>query len=84
MGDIRFRPLDPDECERLRSSLRRNVTDGAALLTARDTSFLSDVPRLPNDDEVIRAIRSVPCHYARTARVSRSPRGRPAARLDGG
>ena len=64
MGDIRFRPLAPAERDRLRASLRRNVNDGAALLTDLDTSFVGDVPRLPDDEEVIRAIKSVPCHYA--------------------
>jgi hypothetical protein len=63
MGDIRFRPLDPAERDKLRASLYRNVTDGASLLTGRDTSFLGDAP-IVSDDEVIRAIKSVPCHYA--------------------
>jgi hypothetical protein len=64
MGDKLFRPLAPAERDRLRASLRRNATDGAALLTGLDTSFAGDVPRLPDDEEVIRAIKSVPCHYA--------------------
>lgn len=38
MGDILFRPLGPAERDRLRACLRRNVTDGAALLTGLDTS----------------------------------------------
>jgi hypothetical protein len=74
MGDFRFRPLEPAERDRLRESLRRNVADGAVLLTGHDTSFSGDVPALPDDDprwpkddEVIRAIKSVPCHYGRPA-----------------
>ena len=59
MGDIRFRPLAPTERDRLRASLRRNVTDGAALLTGLDTSFVGDVPRLPDDEEVTAADRLI-------------------------
>jgi hypothetical protein len=64
MGDILFRPLAPAERDRLRASLRRNAGDGASLLTGLDTSFVADVPELPAAEEVIRAIKSVPCHYA--------------------
>ena len=75
MGEMRFRPLEPAERDRLRASLRRNLTDGAALLTGLDTSFVGDAPTLPDDEQVIRAIKSVPCHYAETQRMNRPSPG---------
>jgi hypothetical protein len=68
---MRFRPLEPAVRDRLRASLRRNVSDGAALLTGVDTSFLGDLPTLPDDEEVIRAIKSVPCHYGENRFIHR-------------
>jgi hypothetical protein len=58
-----FRPLDETERRLLVTALRGNAEEGKALLMDRhDTRFLGigeDVP----DDEVIHAIKSVPCHY---------------------
>jgi hypothetical protein len=58
-----FRPLNDVERRQLISSLRGNA-DGnrAILMDRRDTSFLGTVEEVP-DEEVINAIKSVPCHY---------------------
>ena len=59
-----FRPLATEDRDKLREALRLNVERGNALRTdRRDTSFVGTSEIVP-DDEVITAIRSVPCHYA--------------------
>jgi hypothetical protein len=58
-----FRPLSDTERRQLVSALRGNAdSDRALLLDRRDTSFVGTADEVP-DDEVITAIRSVPCHY---------------------
>ena len=58
-----FRPLTDTERRQLISSLRGNVdNDRAILMDRRDTSFLGSSEEVP-DEEVINAIKSVPCHY---------------------
>jgi hypothetical protein len=58
-----FRPLLESERRQLQSALRRNAEeDRAILLDRRDTSFVGTSQDVP-DEEVITAIRSVPCHY---------------------
>lgn len=58
-----FRPLNDTERRNLISSLRGNSEGGVALLMdRRDTSFLGTIDEVP-DEEVINAIKSVPCHY---------------------
>jgi hypothetical protein len=60
-----FRPLSEVERRQLVTALRGNAESGSALLTdRRDTSFLGliEEDEVP-DEEVINAIRSVPCHY---------------------
>ena len=58
-----FRPLNDTERRQLISSLRSNVdNDRAILMDRRDTSFLGSSEEVP-DEEVINAIKSVPCHY---------------------
>jgi hypothetical protein len=58
-----FRPLAVEEREKLIGALRGNVEKGTALLMNRkDTSFEGSADEV-SDDEVIQAIRSVPCHY---------------------
>jgi hypothetical protein len=58
-----FRPLNDTERRQLISALRGNAEHDRALLTdRRDTSFLGASDEVP-DEEVITAIRSVPCHY---------------------
>jgi len=58
-----FRPLNELERKELVSALRGNAEQGRAiLLDRRDTTFAGSTDEVP-DDEVISAIRSVPCHY---------------------
>ncbi len=58
-----FRPLNDAERMQLLSALRGNVEqDRAILMNRRDTGFAGTAEDVP-DDEVVMAIRSVPCHY---------------------
>jgi hypothetical protein len=58
-----FRPLNDTERRTLINALRGNAeSDRAILLNRRDTSFLGAAEEVP-DEEVINAIKSVPCHY---------------------
>lgn len=58
-----FRPLNDTERRQLISALRGNAENDLAILTdRRDTSFAGAAEEV-TDDEVIRAIKSVPCHY---------------------
>lgn len=58
-----FRPLNEIERRQLVTALRGNADTGLALLMdRRDTSFLGTTEEV-TDEEVINAIKSVPCHY---------------------
>jgi hypothetical protein len=58
-----FRPLADTERQKLIQALRGNAEEKQAILTdSRDTSFAGTAEEV-TDDEVINAIRSVPCHY---------------------
>jgi len=58
-----FRPLNETERRQLVTALRGNADRGIALLMDRkDTSFAGTAEEVP-DEEVINAIKSVPCHY---------------------
>jgi hypothetical protein len=58
-----FRPLNDTERRSLITALRGNADRGLAILMdRRDTSFLSTADEV-TDEEVINAIKSVPCHY---------------------
>jgi hypothetical protein len=58
-----FRPLNDTERRSLISALRGNADSNRALLMdRRDTSFAGTSEEV-TDDEVIAAIKSVPCHY---------------------
>lgn len=58
-----FRPLNDTERRSLITALRGNAEgDVAILMDRRDTSYLG-VSEEVTDDEVINAIKSVPCHY---------------------
>ncbi|MCI0381167.1 MAG: hypothetical protein L0215_26580 [Gemmataceae bacterium] len=58
-----FRPLNDTERRQLISALRGNAEDNRAILMdRRDTSFQGASDEV-TDDEVIEAIKSVPCHY---------------------
>jgi hypothetical protein len=58
-----FRPLNDSERRQLVNALRGNAeSDRVILLDRRDTSFAGTTDEV-TDDEVISAIKSVPCHY---------------------
>lgn len=59
-----FRPLNDNQRQQLIDALRGNAEhDRAILMDRRDTSFLGSADEV-TDDEVISAIKSVPCHYS--------------------
>ena len=58
---IEFKSLTEDEQAKLGKALRDNV-EGKALRMGKTTEWHEEEE--PTDDEVISAIRSVPCHYA--------------------
>ena len=58
-----FQPLNNTERAQLLTALRRNAEeDRAILMNRRDTGFAGTADDV-TDDEVVMAIRSVPCHY---------------------
>jgi hypothetical protein len=58
-----FRPLNDTERRQLVTALRGNAEHDRVILTdRRDTSFVGSADEV-TDEEVITAIRSVPCHY---------------------
>ncbi len=58
-----FRPLTETERKELVTALRGNAQDGLAVLMDRaNTGFIGAAEEVP-DEEVINAIRSVPCPY---------------------
>jgi hypothetical protein len=58
-----FRPLNDTDRGQLIAALRGNAeSDRAILMDRRDTSFAGSTDDV-TDEEVIFAIRSVPCHY---------------------
>ena len=58
-----FRPLAEAERRQLLTALRGHSDRGTALLLdARDTSFAGTADDVP-DEQVVVAVKSVPCHY---------------------
>jgi hypothetical protein len=58
-----FRPLNDTERRQLINALRGNAeSDRAILMDRHDTSFAGTADEV-TDEEVISAIKSVPCHY---------------------
>jgi len=58
-----FRPLNDTERRQLIGALRGNAeSNRAILMDRRDTSFAGSSDDV-TDEEVITAIKSVPCHY---------------------
>lgn len=57
-----FRPLNERERRQLITALRGNVENDLAILMDRRTSFLGTTDEV-EEEEVISAIKSVPCHY---------------------
>jgi hypothetical protein len=58
-----FRPLNVTERRQLLTALRSNVHEGHAILMNRRTTQFVGTAEDVTDDEVITAIKSVPCHY---------------------
>jgi hypothetical protein len=59
-----FRPLNEVERRQLVTALRGNADRGLSLLMdRRDTTFAGTAEGEVPDEEVIAAIKSVPCHY---------------------
>ena len=57
-----FRPLETERTQLL-TALRGNADSGRSiLLNRKDTSFVGSGENV-TDEEVISAIKSVPCHY---------------------
>jgi hypothetical protein len=58
-----FRPLNDTERQKLIDALRGNAQSNLTILmNQRDTSFVGATDEV-TDEEVISAIKSVPCHY---------------------
>jgi hypothetical protein len=58
-----FRPLNDTERRQLIGALRGNAeSDRTILIDRHDTSFAGTTDEV-SDEEVISAIKSVPCHY---------------------
>ena len=57
-----FRALNTVEKEKLMNALRGNAENNRAMLMSKDTSFLGSADDV-TDEEVINAVKSVPCHY---------------------
>jgi hypothetical protein len=58
-----FRPLNDTERRQLIAALRGNAdSNQAILMDRRNTSFIGSTDEV-TEDEVINAIKSVPCHY---------------------
>jgi hypothetical protein len=58
-----FRPLTEKERQKLLDALRGNAQSNVAILmNQRDTTFVGATDEV-TDEEVISAIKSVPCHY---------------------
>ena len=58
-----FRPLDDTERRQLISALRGNADGNTAILTDRRSTSFAGTTEEVTDEEVISAIKSVPCHY---------------------
>jgi hypothetical protein len=58
-----FRPLNDVERKQLLTALRSNAVDNRAILMDRRTTSFVGTAEDVTDDEVITAIKSVPCHY---------------------
>jgi hypothetical protein len=58
-----FRPLNDTERRQLIGALRGNAEGNTAILMDRQTTMFAGTTDDVTDDEVISAIKSVPCHY---------------------
>ena len=61
---MNFTPVSPQERQRLEDALVKNAFWNKALtMNPKDTTFTGTTDDIA-DDEVINAVKSVPCHYA--------------------
>ncbi len=58
-----FRPLNDTERRQLISALRGNSESDRAILMDRRSTMFAGTTEEVTDEEVISAIKSVPCHY---------------------
>jgi len=58
-----FRPLNETQRTALINALRGNAQGDSAILMDRRTTSFAGTTEEVTDDEVISAIKSVPCHY---------------------
>lgn len=58
-----FRPLSTAERQQLIEAIRGNSDRGTAILMDRRTTRFAGMSDEVPDEEVINAIKSVPCHY---------------------
>jgi hypothetical protein len=58
-----FRPLNDTERRQLIGALRGNAEGGIAILMDRRSTMFAGTTDEVTDEEVISAIKSVPCHY---------------------
>lgn len=58
-----FRPLNDVERRQLISALRGNAESDRTILMDRKNTRFAGVTEEVTDEEVISAIKSVPCHY---------------------
>jgi hypothetical protein len=58
-----FRPLNDTERRSLLTALRSNAQDNRAILLDRRTTRFAGTAEDVTEDEVITAVKSVPCHY---------------------
>lgn len=62
MSKVEFQPLDLATRNRLKDALMGNAAKSDTIhMSKKDTSFVPDGE--VTDEEVITAIRSIPCHY---------------------
>jgi hypothetical protein len=62
-----FRPIDDAERQRLINALRGNAGGEQAILIDRRSTGFAGTSEEISEEEMISAIKSVPCHYAPTA-----------------
>lgn len=59
---VKFVPLSLEERLKLRNALDLNALHGKAMLMDKETNFAGTADEVP-DEEVVSAVRSIPCHY---------------------
>lgn len=61
---VEFKKLEKEESARLKEALRRNAEEGRALhMDPLTTGWAPGQDEVQSEEEVLNAIKSVPCHY---------------------